>query len=66
MDAYQHRKKCKISSYFYNRIDINDQKVIVWEPTKFAAKLLHIIFLKSNLNKIIDYDMGMHYGKCSI
>lgn len=65
MDAYQHiEKNVKYPATFITG-GINDQRVIVWEPTKFAAKLIAYNISKNPVLLKIDYDGG-HAGNVPI
>ena len=65
MDAYQHiEKNVKYPATFITG-GINDQRVIVWEPTKFAAKLMADNISKNPVLLKIDYDGG-HAGNVPI
>lgn len=65
MDAYQHiEKNVKYPAAFITG-GINDQRVIVWEPTKFAAKLMADNISMNPVLLKIDYDGG-HAGNVPI
>lgn len=65
MDAYHHIKKgVKYPATFITG-GINDQRVIVWEPTKFAAKLMADNASKNPILLKIDFEGG-HVGNVPV